>query len=292
MSIRELESLVAIAERGSITAAAERIFLSVPAVSAHVASLEASLKTQLLDRRHKPARLNAAGLELSKRAKGVIAAYRSLYEVGSDSQELAGTLVLAASPTVLTSVIPRTLVALRMSHPKIQIRMRYGRAWSLLKDLQHGEVDALLTSEPQSAMGDTKWTPFTREAIVVIAPPEAKGRTDESLLNEYPYLRFGKRFWVGDTIAAHLASRSIVPRQIMEVDSREAIAMMVRHGLGVSIVPQSDPSPGKLYGLKEVPLGRPALWRSIGLAESPGNPKQPLVDALLRGLKAACESRS
>jgi len=287
MTIRALESLIAIADQGSITAAAESVFLSVPAVSAQIAGLEAAIKAQLLDRRHKPARLNPTGVQLSERARDVVARYHKLYEPVSQTAELAGTLVLGASPTVMSSTIPRMLVWLRKAHPGIQVRMRYGRAWSLLKDLQHGEIDALIISKPQSGAGDARWTAFAKEPVVVIAPPEAKGRTDEALLAEYPYIRFGKRFWVGDTIASHLASRAIVPNQIMEVDSREAIAMMVRHGLGVSIVPQSDPSLGALYGIREVPLGKPGVTREIGLAQSPGNPKQPLVDALMRGLKEA-----
>lgn len=290
MSIRELESLIAIADRGSITAAAESVFLSVPAVSAQIASLEAAIKSPLLDRRHKPARLNQTGAQLSKRARDVVAQYYKLYEPILESAEIAGTLLLGASPTVMSSTIPRMLVWLRQAHPRLEVRMRYGRAWSLLKDLQHGEIDALIISKPQSGAGDTTWTAFAREPVVVIAPPQAKGRTDEALLAEYPYIRFGKRFWVGETIAAHLAARSIVPNQIMEVDSREAIAMMVRHALGVSIVPQSEPTLGALYGLKEVALGKPGITREIGLAHCPGNPKQPLVDAVMRGLKEATKA--
>ncbi|MDN8617493.1 LysR family transcriptional regulator [Variovorax ginsengisoli] len=282
----------AVADRGSITAAAERLFLSVPAVSAHIASLEAALGTPLLDRRRKPAQLNSAGAALCERARGVLGAYRQFYETVPDGADLAGILTVGASPTVLTNVIPKTLVALRAAHPRIQVRrMRYGRAWSLLKELQHGEIDALIISEPQGAIGDTKWTFFAREPVMVIAPPGAKGRSDEALLAEYPYIRFGKDSWVGDTIAAHLAARGIVPNQIMEVDSREAIALMVRCGLGVSIVPESDPPLSKLHGLRKVPLGKPPLRRNIGLAESPGNPKQPLIDALLRGLKEATSGR-
>ncbi|MCW5237807.1 LysR family transcriptional regulator [Verminephrobacter eiseniae] len=284
MSIRELESLVAIADSGSITAAAERLFLSVPAVSAQIASLEAALGTPMLDRRYKPARLNPAGTLLCERARAVLNSYRQFYETVADTADLAGVLAVGASPTVLTTVIPKTLVALRSAYPRIQIRMQYGRAWNLLKDLQHGQIDALIISQPPIAMGNTQWTQFAQEPVTVIAPPGAKGRNDESLLAEYPYIRFGQRFWVADTIAAHLAERGIVPQQIMQADSREAIALMVRHGLGVSIVPESDPPLSKLYGLREVALGKPPLTRNIGLAQTPGNPKQALIDALLHGL--------
>src|SRR6218665_3639854 len=291
MSIRELESLVAIADSGSITAAAERLFLSVPAVSAQIARLEAALGTPMLEGRYKPARLNPAGTLLCERARAVLNSYRQFYETVADTADLAGVLAVGASPTVLTTVIPKTLVALRSAHPRIQIRMQYGRAWNLLKDLQHGQIDALIISQPPVSMGNTQWTQFAQEPVTVIAPPGAKGRNDESLLAEYPYIRFGQRFWVADTIAAHLAERGIVPQQIMQADSREAIALMVRHGLGVSIVPESDPPLSKLYGLHEVALGKPPLTRNIGLAQTPVNPKQALIDALLHRLTEATVSR-
>src|SRR5580698_6530595 len=106
MSIRELESLVAIADRGSITAAAEALFLSVPAVSAHVASMEERIRTKLLDRRHKPASLNAAGLLLSEQARDVLRVYRDFYATIADNADLAGTLRLGAAVSMLTGVIP------------------------------------------------------------------------------------------------------------------------------------------------------------------------------------------
>ena len=105
MSIRELESLVAIADRGSITAAAESLYLSVPAVSAHIASMEERLRTKLLDRRRKPASLNAAGLLLSERARAVLRGYRDFYATSAENADLAGSLTLGAAATLLTGVL-------------------------------------------------------------------------------------------------------------------------------------------------------------------------------------------
>lgn len=59
---------------------------------------------------------------------------------------------------------------------------------------------------------------------------------------------------------------------------------MVHHGLGVSIVPVGDPSLSRIYGLREVPLGRPPMTRRIGLAWREDSTRQPLIDALLRVL--------
>jgi DNA-binding transcriptional LysR family regulator len=59
MSIKELKTLVAVSDFGSISAAAERVFLSVPAAAAQIAKLESEFKTELLNRARKPAKLTA-----------------------------------------------------------------------------------------------------------------------------------------------------------------------------------------------------------------------------------------
>lgn len=285
MSIRELESLVAIADRGSITAAAESLYLSVPAVSAHIASMEERLRTKLLDRRRKPASLNAAGLLLSERARAVLRGYRDFYATSAENADLAGSLTLGAAATLLTGVIPQSLVSLRASHPRLQIRMHFGLAAALLKEVAHGEIDALACGEPPALPKGVRWTAFAHEPVMVIAPPGTRERTDEALLRKHPYIRYGGRFWISQIIETHLAARGIAPQQIMEVDFREAIALMVHHGLGVSIVPVGDPSLSRIYGLREVPLGRPPMTRRIGLAWREDSTRQPLIDALLRVLE-------
>ena len=77
MGIRELRSFVAVAERGSLSAAAEVLYLSVPALSAQIANLERELGTVLFDRTRKPARLTGAGqgvLATSTRRAGAVRA--------------------------------------------------------------------------------------------------------------------------------------------------------------------------------------------------------------------------
>ena len=79
-------------------------------------------------------------------------------------------------------------------------------------------------------------------------------------------------------------------RETMELDSLEAIALMVRHGLGVSIIPVSHEGFLRFHRLKAVPFGKPPLKRRIGLAERIGNPKAELTVALMKALKAAARS--
>jgi DNA-binding transcriptional LysR family regulator len=66
----------------------------------------------------------------------------------------------------------------------------------------------------------------------------------------------------------------------MQLDSIEAVALMVYHGLGVSIVPQRLAEPLLTFPLRWVPFGEPPLRRTLGLVHHHGSPKQHLIDAL------------
>jgi DNA-binding transcriptional LysR family regulator len=287
MGIRELKTFVAVVERGSLSAAAETLYLSVPAVSAQIANLEQRLGAVLFDRTRKPARVTSAGQALVAKAREVLVLYEQIGESLADRSDLAGRFVLGSIPTALSSVIPKALLALRSAHPRMQVRVHHGLSPTFAELLRHGEIDAAIISEPRAALPDVQWEPFAQEPVLVIAPREARGRSDEALLREYPYIRFNRHFWVSQVIDEALASRRIALRESMELDSLEAIALMVRHGLGVSIIPVSHTGFLRFHRLKAVPLGRPPVSRTIGLAERIGSPKRHLTAALLHALKHA-----
>nr|WP_255676087.1 LysR family transcriptional regulator [Pusillimonas sp. MFBS29] len=280
VSIRELKTLVAVAEYGSISAAAERVFLSVPAAAAQVAKLESEFKTSLLNRARKPAQLTPQGLALVVQAKEVIARYSQLYEAVSSSEDLTGVLNIAAIPTALTGVIPRALIAFRKAHPRAQIRLEHGLSPSLAERLRHRELDAAIISEPQGPIPDLQWTAFTEEPIVVIARATGTSeQSDQALLRAHPYIRFNRHFWVNRIIEEDLQRRKLLTNPIMELDSLEAIGQMVRYGLGVSIIPLSSRSFLRLHKLKAVPFGEPGLTRSVVLAEPKDSAKLRLTSA-------------
>ncbi|MBU1357296.1 MAG: LysR family transcriptional regulator [Gammaproteobacteria bacterium] len=287
MGIRELKTFVAAAEHGSLSAAAEARYLSIPAISAQVAALEEELGTLLFDRARKPARITEAGHALLSKAREVIALYEQLGDTVAEGGDLSGSLVLGSIPTALTSVIPKSLLSLRHVHPRLQVRVHHGLSPSFPELLRHGEIDAAIMSEPHAPLAGIEWEPFAREPIFVIAPRDAKGKTDEALLKELPYIRFNRHFWVSHVIEESLAKRRIVLRESMELDSLEAIALMVRHGLGVSIIPVSHAGFLRFHRLKAVALGRPAVSRTIGLAERSTHAKRRLTSALLAALRNA-----
>ncbi|HVL09316.1 MAG TPA: LysR substrate-binding domain-containing protein [Burkholderiaceae bacterium] len=279
MSIKELKTLIAVADFGSISAAAERVFLSVPAAAAQITKLEGEFRTVLLNRARKPAQLTAQGHALVTQARAVVAQYGELYEAVSSSEDLTGTLQIGAIPTALTGVLPKALLAFRRAHPRAQIRLEHGLSPSLADRLRHRELDAAIISDPGAPLPDIEWTPFAEEPIVVIAPLNTPAMTDRELLARYPYIRFNRNFWVNRLIEADLQKRKLPTQLVMELDSLEAIGQMVRYGLGVSIIPLSSKTFLKLHRLQAVPFGKNGMMRSIVFAQLADSGKQRLKTA-------------
>lgn len=287
MSLRRLKTFIAVAEHGGVSAAAEVLFLTVPAVSMQLRSLEEELKTPLFDRTTKPVRVNAAGESLLARAREIVFLYQQLADAVSEANDLAGTLTLGAIPTALTSVIPRALKAMGAAHPRLQIRVVHGLSPAFAEQLHHGDIDAAIVSEPAQLPQTLAWRPFAEEPVMVIAPPDAAGTTDQELLRTLPYIRFNRRFWVSRAIEENLRVRGIVLRETMELDSLEAITLMAHHGLGASIVPVGRGALPWLPPVKQVPFGEPPMTRVIGLAERRENPKARITAVLFAELEAA-----
>ena len=116
----------------------------------------------------------------------------------------------------------------------------------------------------------------------------AQTRVDDprALLEGSPFIRFNRQAWVGRLIDDWLQKNRIHVREVMELDTLEAIATMVFHGLGVSIVPRRCvPSPAPLP-LTRVALHAPDHTRILGLIMRADCPARRQVEVLAAALVA------
>lgn len=279
MELRYLKTFVAIADHGGFAAAGDAIGLTQSAISLHVKAMEDELGIKLFDRSRRPPILNAQGSALVSRAREITTLCSQLKDAVS-GQSLSGVLELGAITTVLTGVLPAALVAIQKTHPRLLIKLTSGLSGELAGQTYKGQLDVAIVAEPIQLATGLSWHPFVRESLVVIAPIEAQGETDRELLESWSFIRFKRYAWAGQLIDSRLQDRGINVKSSMEVDSLEAISVMVAHGLGVSIVPQrliDTPFPPNL---KILPFGDPPVQRVVGLIERTSNPKTHLVKAL------------
>jgi len=279
MDLRHLKTLIAIAENGSFAAAGDAIGLTQSAISLHVKALEETLETKLFDRTTRPPRLNTRGRNLVDRARDIVEQCEGLSDLVS-GDSLAGSLDVGAVPTLLSGILPPALGAIRALHPDLRIRVSSGLSADLVGRVHKGELDAAVVTEPSQVQTGLSWHMYAEEPLLVIAPKGTKGSTDRELLAAGPFIRFQRFAWAGRLIDTHLKDRGIKVHTGMEIDSLEAIALMVAHGLGVSVVP--DRAGASLpTNIERIPFGDPPLCRVVGVVERRDNPKAHLIRGLV-----------
>jgi DNA-binding transcriptional LysR family regulator len=279
VELRHLRTLVAIADYGGFAVAGAAIGLTQSAVSLHVKALEEGLGALLFDRSKRPPLLNARGADLVERAREIVRLCADL-EDSLAGADIAGVLELGAIPTVLTGTLPAALASMAAAHPGLLVRLTSGLSAELARRVYKGELDAGIVTEPVELAAGLSWHPIAAEPLVVIAPEDAREESDHALLESRPFIRFKRFAWAGQLIDARLRDRGIKVRTSMEVDSLEAISLMVAHGLGVSVVPlRNIPQPFPPH-VKVVDFGSPPVQRLVGIIERTSNSKTHFVRAL------------
>ncbi len=282
MNLRQLRTLVAIAEQGSFTAAGNAVGLSHSAISLHVKALEQELGVSLVDRARRPPRLTARGTALVEQAGRMAALVDEIRALGSD-EVLAGSLAVGVVPTAMVHLLPPALARLRALHPKLAIQVRTGLSSELAQAVRMAELDIAVVTRPDIAPEGLALHEIAREPLVVIAPPDTAEDSDAELIAAHPFIWFSRKTWAGQQIERLLHARGLHPREAMEVDSLEAIEALVAHGLGVSVVPERPRTPLAAPlppTLRRLPFGNPQAARHLALIERDSNPKARLAAAL------------
>ena len=280
---KHLTSLVAIAEQGSFSAAGLAIGRSHSAISLHVKALEEELQTTLVERGARRAVLTSDGEALADHARRLQQVMDDIRTVGR-RDSLAGRLAVGFVPTAMAHTAPPALAQLRQKHPDLGIEIRTGLSGELAQAVRSTELDAAVLTAPDLPPEDLATRPIASEPLVVIAPKALDSDNDTALLKAHPFIWFSRKTWAGQQIERHLLARRIRVRGTMEVDSLEAIEALVRHGLGVSIVPDTGQHSD---GLHRVAFGAPQLVRQLALMTRANAHKSRLVQALFEALRAS-----
>lgn len=262
MSIRQCRALAAIADHGSFGGAARALSIAQSAVSMQIAALEQSLGTELFDRSHRPPRLTDAGQAALVHARSVVREHDAMIAAASGSPEI-GTVRIGVIPTVLSTLLPAALIALRADPASPRLTVISALSGQLVRSVDEGALDAAVVHRPESMPPGTDWHPIARQEIVVLAPASAPEPDLPALFAAHAYIRFNRQAWVAPLIEQRLASLGLKPETGAEIESIEAIRMLVGLGFGVSAIPATGPEADP--GLRTLPFGDPPLFRQIGL---------------------------
>lgn len=265
MDTRFLECFVAVAECSSVAEAARRLNIAPTTLALRIRALEDELGFTLMTRSGRTAKPTPAGEAVALRATGILRDLRDLKTLQNEEKP-QGQLRLGVAQTAITTVLCDVLPALAQKYPNLEIIVQKGSSTQIFGKLNDTEVDvAFLFHPPFRLPKSLVWRPLKAERYVVIAPGSETCDDPLQLLRERPFVRYDRSLWSGQIAENYLRQQRIRPKDRIELDALDAIAVLVDRGVGVSLVPnRALPLPEGLAITKHF-LPEPAPQRELGL---------------------------
>ncbi len=238
MNLRTLRYFVAIADAGSLSAAAAAIPIAQPALTRQLRDLEADLGVQLLMRLPRGVRLTQAGVTLYEAAQRILKeADRVRQQLARKLDEGRATVVLGVPPTLSRIMLPGLFEQSLANLPEIELKTREAFTPTLLDWLERGLIDMAVVTNPESNR-PVNLMPLLGEPFALVSHARMKMRTTVSLsqLERIPLLMTSLHHGLVEQQLRPMGKKLEVRALIDSVDS---IREMVIRGKWATIMPVS-----------------------------------------------------
>lgn len=174
MDLQQLRYVVAVAELGNFTRAAERCFVVQSALSHQIAKLEQELGARLFHRTSRSVALTSAGAAMLPAARECLAAAeRARAEVYASSGEIRGRLAVGMIPTAAAVDVPAVLRAFHREHPRVRISLLTAGSDVLADQVRDGELDvAFLGLAEDVEIPHVSSRPLARDPLAALLAPD------------------------------------------------------------------------------------------------------------------------
>jgi DNA-binding transcriptional LysR family regulator len=254
MEIRHFVTFNKVIETGSFTQAAEHLGYTQSTVTSHIQALEEHLGAPLFDRMGRKVRLTDIGKKLLPYTKEILDNYRKMESITSEGKDVNGTLKIAAPESLTVYRLEPILREYRKKFPHVSIRLSNATCGDNKKAILDGSADISFVILPQFEDSDLVIHPLMNEPIVLVGSPDC---SLNSLAKSYQNQKLSECLITNEKEASYrrifvefLRDRGIVPSNIMELWSIEAIKRSVMSGLGIAYLPlmavQDEVEEGKL----------------------------------------------
>ncbi|MDZ7782632.1 MAG: HTH-type transcriptional activator IlvY [Halioglobus sp.] len=247
METRSLQVFLSVAETLSFSRSAERLHLSVSAVSRTVRRLEEEVGQPLLERDRRRVRLTGAGREFREYARGALAQWHQLRRRLDSRGDVAGEISLFCSVTASYSVLAPVLEAFRGAYPAVEIMLHTGDQADGIRRVFDGQDDMAVSGRPHRLPAGLAFLPLRQSPLRFWAPAAdcavrdlamSAGRSGQRVdWQQVPFI-VPERGATKEMLDHWLAERGVRPQIYAQVAGHEAIVAMVGLGLGIGVAPQ------------------------------------------------------
>ena len=244
MDNQNLKAFITVAEIGSFSEAADRLYLTQSAISKRIALLEQQIGKRLFDRIARQVSLTEAGNELLPRARRILQEYENALQAINDlSGKASGTLRLAISHHLGLHRLPPILKQFAQQYPDVTLDIEFMDSEKAYEKILHGESEVAvitLALESHHNINSKKiWNDPLRficaqdHPLAVLKKPALKD------LAEYPIILPGLNTYTGRIIQNLFQKEGIPLKAPMSTNYLETISTMVEIGLGWSVLPET-----------------------------------------------------
>lgn len=274
-TLRQLQFLIALSDKGSFSRAAEACFVTQPTLSAGIKELEAILGTVLVERGARGASLTPAGEAALERAKRVLTEAEDLVTATQAAgQPLSGPFRLGVIPTIAPFLLPQVLPTLRRTFPDLELFLREDLTGRLTEALRDRRLDAALIALPYESTIISSRAIASDEFLFACAPDHPLAKrvplTAEDLSSEALLLLEDGHCLRDHVLSACSAGAA---RSDFAATSLHTLVQMVKSGLGATLLPAMAVKAGLVdrLGLTVKPFDPPIVGREIGIAWRKGS---------------------
>ncbi|WBY02850.1 LysR family transcriptional regulator [Ramlibacter tataouinensis] len=240
-----LRLFVAVAQTGSISAAAERMNIALAAASRRIVQLEADVGLPLLDRRPRGVTLTAAGAALLRHAHEIQGAFdRMHWDMSEHACGARGAVRIMANSSSVLQFLPEDLPAFLSVHRDLRIDLTERPSGEVLRSVQDGttEVGVFHARSPE-VPANLAVAPYRRDELVLLVPaswplPRRKKIGFEQVLDQ-EFVAFPPGTALRTVLVTAANAHGSPLKVSIQVRGFEALVRMVAARLGVGVLPRA-----------------------------------------------------
>lgn len=249
MQLTSIRYVIAIANAGSFTKAAEDLFISQPALSQAIRRLEQELKIPLFIREKNRILLTSAGEVLVEEGQRMLEAEQNIQRRLHELEELdTGKLIIGGAPSYVRYYLSGVMAEFQAQHPHAQLILRDGFTQNFCADLSEGTLDIGLLADPIPE-GIDHYPVFQEEIFLALPQNHPLNRyfpqegdpypvADLSLCRDEKFISYQPGRRITEILLTETQRAGFTPNIVLESSSTENGNAMIRHGLGIGLVPE------------------------------------------------------
>jgi LysR family nitrogen assimilation transcriptional regulator len=246
LDTKRLEAFIKVVDLGSMTSAAKVLNVAQPALSQHIASLEADFKSKLLHRSARGVKPTEAGQILYRYAKSIQRQIEEARRTILDNKpELTGNVTIGLAPLSSAALLATPLLLqVRERYPGIVLHIYDSSGIMLSEMMLKGSMDMAVLYGDRPVTG-LDYKPLMREPFYLVAPRSLYGdrappeEVSAEEVAQFDLLLPYRESFLRQAVERVCAEAGLRPRIVAEIHSQSTLSSAIAAGIGAAVLPMS-----------------------------------------------------